>query len=123
MPMIFSPKVRNVLFNVTAVLLFLTAVYHFVGLFYKINDSPTWRHLLFVAINLFCVYGFLKRPKYFVYFVVVLLVQQYYSHGTYLVKLWIEKRQIDWISVFDLLLLPVALICLLEDRKMKTLSN
>ena len=121
--MLFSKKTRNVLFKVFAVLLSLIAIYHFVGVFYKVNDSPIWRHLLFVVINLFCVYGILKRPKYFVYLVALLLIQQYYSHGTYMVTMWIEKKQVHWISVFDLLLLPIVLISLIEDCKMKSRGN
>ena len=117
--MLFSEKTRNILFKVFAALSCLAAIYHFVDVFYKVDESPIWRHMLFVAINLFCAYGILKRPKYFVYLIVLLLVQQYYSHGTYMVNLWIEKRQVHWISVFVLLLLPIALICLIEDCKMK----
>ena len=117
--MLFSVKSRTVLFKMFAVLSFFVAVYHLVGVFYKVNDSPVWRHLLFVAINLFCVYGILKRPGYFVYLVALLLVQQYYSHGISLVKMWMEKKQVDWISLLVLLLLPIIFICLVEDHKMK----
>ena len=117
--MLFSPKIRNILFLVFAVLTVLIAAYHFLAIFNKFDNSPTWRHFLFVGINLFCTYGVLKRPKYFVYFVAILLVQQYYSHGAYLVNLWLEKGQIHLQSVFVLLLFPIALICLNEDRKLK----
>ncbi len=117
--MIFSDKARNILFKVFAAIAWLVAVYHFIGVFYKVNDAPAWRHLLFAGIDLFCGYGVLKRPKYFVYLAAVLLVQQYFSHGTYMVNMWIEKKQVHWISVFDLLLLPIVLICLIEDYKIK----
>ena len=117
--MLFSPKIRNILFLVFAVLTVLIAAYHFLAIFNKFDNSPAWRHFLFVGINLFCTYGVLKRPKYFVYFVAILLVQQYYSHGAYLVNLWLEKGQIHLQSVFVLLLFPIALICLNEDRKLK----
>lgn len=118
--MLFSEKTRAIFFKVFAALSFFAAIYHFVDVFYKVNDATIWRHLLFVLINLFCVYGILKRPKYFVYLAALLLIQQYYSHGTYMVNMWIEKKQIHWISVFDLLLLPIGLICLIEDCKMKS---
>lgn len=117
--MLFSQKSRNVLFKVFAVLASMTAIYHLLGLFYKVDESPIWRHLVFVVINLFCIYGILERPKYFVYLVALLLIQQYYSHGTYLINLWNSKKQIHWISIIDLLLLPIALICLFEDSAMK----
>jgi len=117
--MLFTARSKSVLFKVFAALFAITSIYHMAGLFVRINDSPIWRHLLFVDINLFCVYGFLKRPKYFVYLFALLLIQQYYSHGTALVQLWLDKKEIDWISVFDLIILPVALICLVEDSGAK----
>ena len=117
--MLFSEKTRTILFKVFAGLACLAGTYHFVGVFFKVDESPIWRHLLFVGINIFCVYGFLKRPKYFVFLVALLFVQQCYSHGTYMVNLWIKTKQIHWISVFDLLLLPIGLICLIEDYKLK----
>lgn len=117
--MLFSEKTRNILFKVFATLFSLAAIYHLVGVFYKVNGSPVWRHLFFAGINMFCIYGILKRPAYFICLVALLLVQQYYSHGAYMVSIWIEKKQIHWISFFDLLLLPIALICLIEDWKKK----
>jgi hypothetical protein len=117
--MIFSPTSRSLLFKVFAALSCLAALYHFVGLFYKVDAAPIWRHTLFVFITLFCFYGFIKRPMYFVYFFGVLLLQQYYSHGTYMFKLWTQTLQIHWISVFDLLLLPIGFMVLLEDYKYK----
>lgn len=117
--MIFKQKIRNKLFVAFGVLSAMTALYHFISIFYNLDLAPIWRHLVFVGVNLFCIFGFLKRPGYFVYFLAILLVQQYYSHGSYMVSLWCQRGQIHWISVFDLLLLPVALICVIEDRKIK----
>ena len=117
--MLFSAKTRSILFILFGVVLIAAAIYHLFRIIYKVDDLPVWRHLLFVGIDLFCVYGTLKRPKYFVYFIVIFFIQQYYSHGTYLMNMWNEKKQIHWISVFDLLLLPIGLICLIEDYKVK----
>lgn len=107
------------LFKLFAILAIVAAVYHFAAIFYKLDESPHWRHILFIGVSLFCFYGVVKRPQYFIYFIAVLLLQQYYSHGPYLIKLWIEQGRIHWISVFDLLLLPVLFICFVEDNKMK----
>ena len=117
--MIFSARSRNMLFKVFAILAVFIALYHLTGVFYKINDSPRWRHGLFVCINLFCIYCLLKRPKYFLFLFCILLVQQYYSHGSHLVKQWRTQHTIHWISVFALALLPVALVCLIEDYREK----
>lgn len=117
--MIVAPKTRQIFFKTYAVLALMIAIYHFWGIFYKFGETPVWRHILFVFINLFCVYGVLKRPNYFFYFFCILCIQQYYSHGHYFIKLWAEKREIHWISVFEFFLLPIALICFIEDFKEK----
>jgi hypothetical protein len=117
--MIFTIKTRNRLFRVFAILSCLTVAYHLAGVFDNIDDVPSWRHIIFTIINLLCVYGFLKRPKYFVYFLGILLIQQYYSHGSHFLREWNEKKQVDWISVFILILLPVALICVIEETQAK----
>jgi hypothetical protein len=114
--MIFSYKARDKLFKVFAALFLIAAVYHVIAVFYKVDESPIWRHLLFVAINLFCIYGILKRPNFFLFFIALLLVQQYYSHGSYLVSLWNAKRQIHWISILDLIFFSLVLICLIESK-------
>ena len=113
--MLFSRKTRNIYFTIFAVLAALATLYHFAGIFYKVNQSPAWRHSIFVFINIFCIYGFLKRPKYFILFFSLLLMQQYYSHGTYMVNMWKEQQRIHWISLFDLILSPIALVCLVDD--------
>jgi len=118
--MIFSTKTRSNLFVMFVVLFFLAAIYHFVGIFYKVNDAPVWKHLLFVEIDLFCAYGILRRPKYFAYLFALFLLQQYYSHGTYLINMWNEKKQVHLISLFVLFVLPFALICLIEGNKTKS---
>lgn len=117
--MIYTLKTRRVLFLVIAGIFILAVIYHIVAAFYSIDESPVWRHLLFIAINLFCVYGVLKRPRYFLYFFVLFIVQQYYSHGSYLVMLWQQKNKIHWISIFDLLLLPLILMCLVKEYRIK----
>ena len=113
--MFFSPKTRNILFKILAALAGMANIYHLVGLFYKVDESPVMRHFLFVVINIFCVYGFLKRPKYFIGFLSLVCIQQFYSHGSYMINLWLQTKQIHWISVLVLLILPISLFCLIED--------
>lgn len=117
--MLFSDTGRNNLLKTFAALAFAAALYHIVGVIHKVNDSPAWRHLLFAGINLFCGYGFIKRPTYFTYFITALLIQQYYSHGSYLIQTWLQASKIHWISIAVLVVLPFSLICLIEDGKSK----
>jgi hypothetical protein len=87
----------------------ITAIYHFIGIFYKINDSSALRHSLFVLINLFCIFGFFKRPKYFAVFLTFLLIQQFYSHGGDIIGYYRQVHKIDWISIADILFLVFVL--------------
>lgn len=117
--MVFRENTRTKLLNGFVFLAGIAALYHLVGVFYPVNDAPKWRHLLFVLVNVFCVYGFIQRPGYFLIIFAALLVQQFYSHGTGLIKTWTETGQIHWISVCVLVLLPIAMLCLLYDYKAK----
>ena len=119
--MMKKEKFRRIIFIVFAVLSLVVAAYHLVAIINRDAESPDWRHALFMAINLFCAYGFLKRPEFFVYFFGLLLVQQLYSHGTYLVEYWNTRNAIHWMSVFVPLLMPVAFIFLINDRKARAI--
>ena len=117
-------KQKQTIFMVFAILFGITALYHLVAVFYNINDSTPIRNLIFVVINTICIYGILKRPKWFVYFFAALFVQQCYSHGTDLYKTWMEKGKLDWISLLDLVILPTILFFLIKDwREKKEAGN
>ena len=108
---------RSELFKIASLLSMAVAVFHLVGIFYPINSSPSWRHLLFVFIALFCSYGLVKRPKYFAYFFFLLIVQQFYSHGGSLISQWSKHQTIDWVSLLLLIFLPVIFLNLILDSK------
>ncbi len=103
------------IFILLEIALAIAAVYHLSGLFYRVNDSSVLRHAAFAGIDLFCVYGFLKRPKYFILFFTVFTLQQYFSHGPYLINTWISHGEVHWISLFVLILLPLGWISLIRD--------
>ena len=84
--------------------------------FFKVNTSPLWRNILFIVINLLVAYGLLKRPSYFLYVFVLLMIQQFYSHGSDLVNLWNIQHKIDWMSLLVIVILPVILIFLILDK-------
>ncbi len=107
---------RDRLFKVVTVVSLLIAMYHLVGIFFPINESPPWRHAVFVIVCIFCAYGFIKRPTYFIYLFAVLFLQQFFSHGQSLVFQWSEYHKIDWVSFMLLIFMPFPLICLVIDR-------
>ncbi len=121
--MLRSIQVRRKIFYLLEVALSIAAVYHGVGLFYRIDGSTVLRHALFVGLDLFCVYGFLTVRPYFVFFFTAFTLQQYYTHGRYLIEMWIHQHEIHWISVAVLVLLPAGLICLIADVLQSTVDG
>lgn len=114
-----AERARKGLFRIFATLWGIAAIYHLIGIFYKVNDAPPWRHAVFVCMDLFFAYGLLKRPKYFVFLFFVFLVQQYYTHGSRLLNMWIEEVKVDWISLLVLVVLPIAFVYLITDARAK----
>jgi hypothetical protein len=115
--MMFLASTRKFWFKIFALLFLMASAYHLIGIFYPLDTSPIWRHSIFVAINLCCSVLVLKRPKYFFYIAIVLSMQQYYSHGSYFLKLLKEEGKIHWLSIGVFILLPILLLLLWEDYK------
>jgi hypothetical protein len=105
------------IFQIYAGICVMVGCFHLIGIFYPINSSPEWRHALFVGINLFCVYGFLRRPRFFIYFFCLLFVQQLYSHGGAAVAIWNKQRAISWVDFGVISFISVALILLFKERR------
>src|SRR6476619_2818419 len=80
-------KTRHILFIVFAVLAFAAMLYHTIGAVQPFDDTPAWRHTIFIGVCTICTYGLLKRPRWFVWFFGILTVQQLFRHGTHLVHL------------------------------------
>lgn len=93
----------------------LAASYHALGLFIPVNEAAIEHHALFVVLDLFSAYGFIRRPPYFNVFFALFTCQQYYTHGHDLVSYWTAFHQVHWISVLVLLVMPLALAKLLVD--------
>jgi hypothetical protein len=108
---------RIFLFRIFAGLSAGAAIFHLVNLLYRFDHSPAWRHIMFFFVGVICVYGFLVRPKYFLILFALLLIQQYYSHGSSLVNNWIDDQKINWINIGVLIIMPPALVLLIQDYK------
>ncbi len=105
------------LFRIFPWLAFGAALYHIVSIFYPLDESPYWRHMIFAGISIFVMYGLIRRTGYFIGAIALLTIQQYYSHGTYLLRTWQHSGHIHRISLLILIALPVLLICLIEEWK------
>jgi len=108
---------RQYLFLTVAGLLFCVSGYHFYGLF----DSslrpgyPPLRHLVFVVVNLLLAYFMIKRSKYVLPFLAVLVMQQLYSHGGSLMRHYSEEHALNYIDLFVVIFLPSLLFAYVYD--------
>lgn len=107
MPTSYSKQPLNILF---ASCFLMAACYHTYALWLHNVGSPIWRHALFIAINLICMYGMIIPFRFFNYFLIMFLVQQFYSHGSNLVLHWKTEHAIHWPSVLVILIVPVITI-------------
>lgn len=114
-----NKKIKKIIFLSFSLLAFVAASYHFISIFDHTNKTPTWRHILFVFIDLIAAYGFVKRPRWFIVFLVGLTLQQWYSHGVYALNLWQHEHMIHWVSIAIIILLPLAVILLIIDKRPK----
>jgi hypothetical protein len=112
-----SKKILHIIFYVFAIIGFIAMLHHIKGIFYPTILSPSWRHCIFVFINIISIYGVIKRPKWFIWFVILLTVQQWYSHGGYALHIWQTESKIHWISIADIILLPLLVTLLIFERK------
>jgi hypothetical protein len=112
-----NKKALHIIFYAFAIISFIAMLYHIKGIFYPTSLTPAWRHGIFVCINIICIYGVIKRPKWFIWFAAILTVQQWYSHGSYALNLWQTENKIHWVSLADIILLPLLIILLIFERK------
>jgi predicted membrane protein len=111
-----NKKAKHIVFIVFAVLAFIAALYHIAAFVQPFDTSPAWRHAIFIAVCTICIYGLLKRPKWFVWFFGILMIQQLYSHGSHLLLL-MKEDQFNLIDAAVVLSMPLAFVLLLQARK------
>jgi hypothetical protein len=110
---------RRVAFALLTLLFGAAAVFHLWAIVDpKLDDSsPTWRHALFVLMNLACAAGFRLRPPPFVYLFGLLVLQQLGSHGLQAWRIWQIEERFDWTSLGVLVVMPLALALLVAERR------
>ena len=108
-------KSKNIVFIVFAVLAFAAMLYHTIGAVQPFDNTPASRHIIFIAVCTICMYGLLKRPKWFVWFFGILMLQQLYSHGSHLLVL-LKENKFNLIDAAIVLLMPLVFILLLKEK-------
>ena len=111
-----SKKSKSIIFYFYAMVSLFVALYHINKYFYlSVSESAT-RHLIFIGICTICVFGFVKRPLWFVYFFGALVLQQLYSHGNHLLMQWDVIHRINYIDLVVVVMMPVIFVSLLRNR-------
>ena len=107
------------IFFALAALSSAAAVYHMVGAAGQLSSdaSPPWRHTVFVGIDLLGAWYLVRRPLMLLPAFVLLVCQQYLSHGGRALRWWTESARIDTLSIGTLVMLTVALVLLLVDAR------
>ena len=113
---------RLVLFRLASIGSACAAVYHlgalalprFAAVAYS-STYPSWRHLLFIAIDTAVAGLLLYRPRWLIWPYAALAVQQGSSHGVAAWMMWLHDGRIDWISVIDVLGVSLVLALLFVD--------
>ncbi len=113
-----NKKALQILFIAFALLALAAMIYHFIGVITAFDNTPAWRHILFIGIIIICIYGLLKRPVWFIWFWAILTLQQFYSHGAHFIRFLTENNFV-WIDFGVLLLMPSIFILLLIDKNIK----
>jgi hypothetical protein len=110
-----SERTRRGLFAVAAVALGAAALYHAYRLLVP-DDSPSWRHALFVAIDGALAFGFVRRPRWFAVLFAAVVAQQLVSHGGAALRAASDGRT-DLVSIAVIIGLPAMLILLLAEQR------
>ncbi len=121
-----SKKTFNIIFIVFAALAFFSLINHIIEIIYPDKSAHaiitlvgSARHVVFAFINAVCIFGILKRPVWFIWFLGLLILYQWYIHGSYLAEFWQLKHQVRWISIAVIVLLPLLFYFLMLEQKSK----
>ena len=114
-----TKQISFAIFGGLAALCFGVLIYHIIGVIHPFDKTPAWRHAIFVGVCSISVDGVLKRPEWFTWFIAILTIQQWYSHGSYAIELWQKQHTIHWVSVGVIIFLPVIFILLLLNGRSK----
>ena len=100
------------------------AFYHVAALafpaFAKMAYPPTYpplRHITFVIADSLTSFLFLLRPRWFIWFYLVLTVQILQGHGLRGWQTWVDKHQFNWIDAITVFGALLGLVLLLLDLR------
>lgn len=114
----------SIVFRVASAAAIVAATFHGLSMLFPAvsrleyePDYPSWRHVLFIGINLAVAWLFQVRPRWFVWAYGALTVQVLTSHGWGAIRIWLTERRVDWISVAVSIGAPLLLLALIVERR------
>ena len=115
-------------FRVIAVILVLSAAFHFMAAWVPAFDesigssAPKWRHLVFTGIEGALALLMLRRPRWLPLILLLFLGQQLTTHGVQLGRQLVRDHRIDWMSLVVLAFLTGVLLIVIRDQQRTTRS-
>jgi hypothetical protein len=106
-------------FRAIAVLLGLAAVYHFAGFLRPdlVAPAPKWRHAAFIAIDWLAAWLLVRRPGWLIWPFAALTINSVAGHAWRAWTWWTCDHTIDWTSIGTIVVLPVGLVLLYQERR------
>jgi len=108
-------KHARLVFGVLTGLCLVTVIFHLVAIAESSGDAP--RHALFAALNVALAAALWARPRWLVWPLGALVVQQLWSHGHDLASAC-ARGEIDWVSIGVLVVMPLMLVLVWHDRRL-----
>jgi hypothetical protein len=109
-----SPRRFRILRLAFAAMLVVAAVNH--GLLASRGEGVVWRHELFVGLNLVLAALLALRPRWALWPIALLSLQQIPSHGSDFVKSFSEPV-VDWPSLGVVFFFPSVITLLVVERR------
>lgn len=109
--------IKQILFVLFALFFVGSAIFHTVGFFDPTlrPGYPSWRHALFAGLNVAAAFLILRRPLLAIPFFALATVQQVYSHGSNLLRVWNEQHTINWVDIVVIVLVPTVFVLVTLD--------
>jgi hypothetical protein len=118
-----AAKPHTSFLRAAACLFAVAALFHLSRVFLPQAGDPSGalRHAVFVGINLGCVGGLILQPPFFRVAFIALAAQQAYSHGGTAWMAWVERGEVDLVSLVIVVLMPAILAALWWSDSSRTI--
>jgi len=115
----FFTRASSLMLRIASYVFVAAAFYHLLAVFIVLNDSTTWRNLIFVLINIGCAIEIRNRKPYFVFLFSALFIQQVISHGSVVISSC-QGNHTDWLGIGTLAFMTLTYASLIISKSFET---